>query len=375
MHAYVLIFCTYFCAIVLAEQRTLYVGGYDTHITILDLDTNTGSIKYRHKIPTLANPTWISLDPSRKYLYAGSEVDEYDGKKTGAIVSFIIDKNSKNLIHNNRVASHGGSPCFLDVSRDGKHLLVANYMGPTFSVFKIQDGKIGNLTFTQVNKGHGPNPSRQEMAHPHQFVFDLSNKHAFVSDLGNDLVYQFVWDGVAGIVKPNPVKAQLPQKPGSGPRHLTFHPSQKFAYLVHELDNSLTIFDYNAETGVLTQKDIINTVPKDADAKHTYVAEIFTSPDGQFLYVSNRGEKDTRGSNTIAIYKIANDGKLTLVEYTSTYGVFPRYFSLDERGETIVVVNQLSDNLVVYKRSVSEGKLVKIGSYEGLKAPTAVVIY
>jgi len=190
-------------------------------------------------------------------------------------------------------------------------------------------------------------------------------------DLGNDKVYQFVWRS-NGTPTPN-TPSSLDQAPGTGPRHLAFHPTSKFAYLVSDLANLLTIFDYNASNGTLSKKATLNTVPPPANSAQTTVAEVAVSKDGNFLYVSNRAIGND-GSNSLVVYKIRPDtGLVDFVEYQNP-GNTPRFFVIDDDGKSILVANQDSNNVVAYAVNVDTGKLTRVGASEYINTPTTIVI-
>jgi 6-phosphogluconolactonase len=270
----------------------------------------------------------------------------------------------------NAVQSHGSSPCFLDVSHDRKYLLTANYDGSSFAVFPLNNGTIGEASFVQKNPGHGPNPDRQAAAHPHQFLFAPLYTYAFVCDLGLDKVFQFSFNYTTGTVQPNHFGASYTAPAGSGPRHLAFHPKFPIAYLSHELSNKLSTLKFNHFTGVLTHLQTVDMLPKGVDSSKCTGAEVRVSPDGLFVYASNRG-----ASNTIAIYRVnQNDGTLTNIGFQETLGQFPRFFMFDATSKWVIVANQNSNNIVVFSRDFSTGMLTKVSQLDNIVLPTGAVL-
>jgi 6-phosphogluconolactonase len=356
--------------LVTAEVRKLYIGTWSKYIYILDFDTATGSLKLASKVDVGNRPSYVSIDPTNTILYTVNEVTEYlHLNETGGVLSYRI-ANDGSLGAMSTLQSYGSSPCFLDVSRDGKFLLSANYDGSTFAVFGLDQGKITNATFVKENHGHGPNPDRQGAPHPHQFIFDPANKFAFVCDLGLDKIFQFIFDAQLGRMIPNPLAPFIESQPGSGPRHIAFHPRLPKVYLTHELSSTISTLKYNSSRGVMSYEQTQTMVPKGVDPTKCYGAEVLVSPDGLFVYASNRG-----ASNTIVIFKVnQNNGTLTNIGFQESFGEFPRFIMLDETGKWLIVPNQNSDNVVVFARNQITGMLQKVAQLNGISIPTAAAL-
>jgi 6-phosphogluconolactonase len=251
----------------------------------------------------------------------------------------------------NSVPSGGDDPCHLAISKDGRWLLVANYSGGSVSAFPLN--KNGSLNpYTQLIKDSGTsiNKERQEMAHVHAAVLSPDDAYLLTPDLGIDkvMIYRFNPLSKQPLTRSTPAYAKT--LPGDGPRHITFHPGKKFVYLINELSGTVTAYSY--DKGKLAEVQHIITHPKD----YTGVpgsAEIFASPDGKFLYASNRGDE-----NTITIFSInSSTGKLKLKGYQSTLGKTPRNFVIDPTGNYLLVGNQDTDNIVIFKRDRQTGLL------------------
>ena len=275
---------------------TVYVGTYtdgtSRGIYRFSLDLASG----KATLPVLAaeakNPSFLALHPSGRFLYAVSEVDELGGAKTGAVLAFAIDAKTGDLTLLNQQASEGTGPCHLVVDQTGRHVLVANYGGGTIAVLPIDaGGRLGPASSVRVHEGSGPNQGRQQKPHAHGIYLDAAERFAFSPDLGADRVFSYRFDAAKGTLEPH---AAAPIEPGSGPRHLAFHPSGRFAYVITELANTITAFGYDPAKGELTPLQTVKALP-DGYTGTSYTAEVAVSPDGRFLYGSNRGHDSLVG--------------------------------------------------------------------------------
>jgi len=267
------------------------------------------------------------------------------------VVAFSIDQKTGALKEINKRSTHGASACHLITDNEGKFLYIANYEDGKVSVFPINDdGSIGELRQLITHSGSGPNESRQKGPHCHQVLFDKNNKYAFVCDLGTDEVVGYTANHVTGELTalPNSVKTRA----GGGPRHVVFHPSYKFAYILNELSSTIQNCSYDQESGVLTPMGEISTLPQEARSKTSNAAAIRILPNGKFLYSSNRGH------DSIAIFSVNDDGGLTNVDYHPSGGVAPRDFNIDPTGTVMLIGNQDTDTVKLCTIDNASGKLV-----------------
>jgi 6-phosphogluconolactonase len=311
------------------------------------------------------NPSFLALHPSRRYLYAVDEVDDFQGKKTGGVSAFSIAEDGT-LKRLNQQPSKGGGPCHLVVDRQGKNVLVANYGGGSVACLPIQEGgKLGAATGFVQHKGKSVNKDRQEGPHAHSINLDAGNRFAAAADLGLDEVLVYRFDADKGTLTPNePPAAKV--KPGSGPRHFAFHPDGKHAYVINEMVCTVTAFDYDADKGVLSEIQTISTLPGKFEEGYS-TAEVQVHPSGKYLYGSNRGH------NSIAVFRIdRKSGKLTRVENQSTKGKTPRNFGIDPTGNYLLAANQDSDNIVVFHIDPETGRLEAMGTEVQLPRPVCV---
>ena len=288
------------------------------------------------------SPGFLAVHPNGRFLYAVNEVGEVDGKKGGAVRAFALDSVTGKLTLMNWELSKGINPCYLTTDKMGKTILVANY-GGTAAAFPIRpDGRLSEASSVVEHTGSSTNPARQEGPHPHGIYLDPANKFVVVPDLGQDKVLVYRFDSAREtLVANNPPSVSL--KPGAGPRHFAFHPQARYAYVINELNSTITAFSYDSTKGILSEIQTLSTLPSDFKGENT-TAEIAVHPSGKFLYGSNRGH------DTIAVFQI-DDGKgtLTPVQYQSTLGKTPRNFGIDPTGKFLLAANQDSNTLVVFK--------------------------
>lgn len=328
-----------------------YTGGMSEGIYVFEFNSADGSFKEVSHVKT-SNPSYLTVSPDERFVFSVNEDSKNDNG--GGVSSFSFNKGTGVLTPINSQLSGGDSPCYIDEDQSGKWLAVGNYSSGTFSVLPVNtSGEIGKATTTIQHTGTGVNKERQEKPHVHCTIFSQDNKWLFVCDLGIDKVMIYAFDPVTGEVKPAP-QPFAKTTDGGGPRHLIFHPNNKYAYLVEEMGGAVDVFKY--DNGTLDEIQHIASV-QDNDTGFIGSADIHISPDGKFLYASNRG-----GFNTIAIYSInPQDGKLTLTGHQPSLGEIPRGFALDPSGNYLLAGNQESNNIVIFKRDATTGLLTDTG--------------
>jgi len=357
------------------NKYLLFVGTYTAKeskgIYAYRFDAGTSELTPLGVAAETTNPSFLAIDPSRRFLYAVNEVPNYKGASSGAVSAFAIDLQSSDrqtgkLSLLNQVASRGADPCYIAFDKTGKYALVANYTGGSVAVFPVQaDGHIGESSAFVQHQGSSVNKERQEGPHAHWIETTSDNRFAIAVDLGLDelLVYRF--DAKTGSLTANdPSYAKL--DPGAGPRHLAFHPNGKFAYVVNELQSSITTFTYDGSRGVLQKLTTVSTLPKGFSGSND-TAEIKVHPSGKFLFASNRGH------NSIAVFSIdSHTGALTLVDHVPTQGETPRNFEIDPTGKLLFVANQDTDNVVVFRINPNDGRLTPSGQTLHVPAPVCL---
>ena len=333
------------------------------------LDMSTGMLSPAELAVETVDPSFLTVDPTGRFLYSVNEIDTYLKQKTGAVSAFAINRNSGLLKPLNEQPSEGPGPAHLTIDRDGKNVLVANYGGGSVVVLPIaKDGTLKSGSSLVQHTGSSVNKQRQAAPHAHSITLDPQGRLAYAADLGLDRILIYHFDGRKGLLTLNsPSSASV--APGAGPRHFSIHPNGRFAYVINEMNVTVTAFAVDTSTGGLTELQTISALPpKQAPAQGTSGAELAVHPSGRFLYTS------VRGDNSIALYTIDQySGKLTYVENTPTHGNTPRGFGIDPEGKFLLVGNQNSNTVVAFRIDPQIGQLTLTGSEINVGAPVSVV--
>lgn len=327
----------------------VFVGG-GNRIFVFTLDEQAGTLTPQGGIDA-GNPSFLAFDPQNRWLYAVRE------RTPGTVGAYRIDPSNGALTFINEAGSGGNGPAHVNVDQSGKWVLAANYGSGTVAILPVgSDGGLSTATDTAA-------PGVKA----HQILASKSNAFVFVPCLGDDLVAQYIFDSTAGTLTPNAVpSAGLPN--GAGPRHMDFHPTLPFAYVINELNSTLTACDYDAAQGRLTPKQTVSTLPVNFNGPNTS-AEVVVHPNGKYVYGSNRGH------NSIAIFRIdAASGQLTPLGHQSTGGNTPRSFALNDDGTLLLAANQGSNTVHAFQVDPATGVLTALGQVASVPSPTYVGI-
>jgi 3-carboxymuconate cyclase len=352
------------------HEQTLYVGTYTAGksegIYIYRMNMSTGELKHFNTVKGVADPSFLAIDRKRRYLYAVNELSQFAGKPGGAVSAFQIDPKTGNLKFLNQQPSLGGAPCHVTVDKTDRFVLVANYEAGNVTVLPVErDGSLGLATDTVQHHGSSVK-KEQEGPHAHCIILDDSNRYAFAADLGLDKILIYRFDSKRGKLTPNR-QPWVQVKPGAGPRHFTFHPNGRYAYVIDELDSTFTAFSCNGATGTLKELQAVSTLPSDFSGVNS-CAELSVSPSGRFLYGSNRGH------NSIVSFAInESTGKLTYLEHVPTQGKTPRNFTIDPTGNFLLAANQESDTVVTFRIDSQTGRLKATGHVAEIPTPVCLL--
>jgi 6-phosphogluconolactonase len=352
------------------KSYMVYVGTYapaDARgIFGLRLNPNTGAFKRVLTMPGGPNPSFLILDKERRNLYAVNEVDNFNDSKTGAVSTFAVNQQTGDLTLVSQHPTLGTHPCYVSIDQENKFLFVANYGGGNVAMFPIQTtGEVGPAVDMDQHIGKGPHKN-QTGAHAHCIVPDPAERFWFSVDLGIDQVIGYTLNRAKGQLSNG--RRAFTTRAGAGPRILAFHPSGRYAYLICELNSTLYALDYNAYQGTFREKQMVTTLPVGYEGT-SYCAHVALSPDGRFLYGSNRGH------NSLVVFAIdADTGELSLVEHVAVQGDWPRHFTLDPAGQILLVANQRSNNIAAFRVNQETGKLTFTGHTVEVPAPSCVQI-
>lgn len=352
-------------------------GGNGDGIYLLEMNPQTGALTRGKLAAKSDSPTWLALAPSGRHLYACNEVANYNGK-SGSVSAYSIDPATGDLKLLNVVSSEGAGPAHLSVDATGKYVFVANYAGGTIAVLPVKpDGSLGAATDTHQDQGNvGPTHavdgppgsfsiSGHEGPHPHMIQADPKNRFVLYTDLGQDRIYINSFDTATGKLSPasTPIRS-VPS--GDGPRHFVFHPKNAWLYSLQEESSTLTFFLYNESSGSLSPQQTVSTLPKGFTGSN-FTSEVLITPDGRYLYAANRLH------DSIGIFSISAEGRLTYVGDQSTLGDFPRHLNTDPGGNFLYSCNQKSDAITCFQIDHATGRLKPTGQYTPAGSPSCIV--
>lgn len=327
-------------------------------------DAATGHARFLSHTTGVVNPSYLDIAPDKVHVYACTETRTAGA---GSISAFLLDRGAGTLQFINKEPAGGDNPVYVSVHRSGRWVAMANYTGGNLSVFPIRaDGAVLPYVQNIQHTGHSINPVRQEKSHLHSVVFSPDNRTLYAQDLGEDSISIYGFD--SGVERPLHVnEPKVPITPGSGPRHLTFHPNGRYAYLIEELGGCVDVFRYYPGTGRL---QLLERTAAHADTARGPFrsSDIHVSADGRFLYVSNRD-----GEGNLAIFAIdAAKGTLRTIGYQAVFGKEPRNFTLDPTGQFLLVANQDSNTIVVFKVDKITGLLHPTGERIEVPSPSCL---
>jgi len=327
---------------VLAAEPVVFVSAFASGdkaaIHAFGFDLEKGMLKPLKRATGVQSPFFIALSPDKRFLYS---IDEFGGKEN-YVAAFAVEGRGGDLRPLNRQNTRGTASCFVEVDPTGRSVLVANYSSGDVSSFPVKsDGSLGEAVSFFQHSGSGADPERQKGPNAHCFVVSPDGRHALACDLGIDKIMIYTLDAAAAKLAPNAAQPFVTLAPGSGPRHLTFHPKGGLVYVINELANTITVFDWNAAKGRLKEKQTIATLPKDFTGK-SYTADLKITPDGKHLYGTNRGH------DSLASYRIAEDGTLTLLAIEPSGGKGPQNLLVTPDGRWLLCANMPGGNVVVF---------------------------
>ncbi len=307
-----------------------------------ELDLESGMIRQMDETPDVVNPSYLVVSPDHRFLYAVNELKEFEGKKSGSVSAFSIDPDTLGLTFLNRRATFGTDPCHVIVGPSNRQIFVANFMSGSECVLPVrEDGSLEEASCFVQHEGHSVDPKRQMGPHAHSTTFSPDGRFAFAPDLGKDMLLTYTLDEEHGKITQS---AEFQTKPGAGPRHCVFHPNGKYCYLTNEMDCTIYTLLYHEQDGTF---ELLQSVPLLVDDQYSGPnsgADIQITPDGKFLYGSNRGH------NSLIGYAVDPEtGLLSFIGMTDGRGGVPRSFAVDPTGQYVIIANQDDDNLVVFR--------------------------
>ena len=352
-------------------DRVVYIGTYTGEaskgIYAFRFDDSNGGLTPLGLAAETPSPSFLTASADGRFIFAVNELSSFEGKPSGSVTSFSVDRATAKLTQLSVQPSMGGGPCHLALDQTGRYLAVANYGGGNYALFPVGvDGRLQPATsvFTgarplDVARGEPDSPK----ALGHMVGFDAANRFLIAADKGLDRMLVYRFDALKGLVTTQPTATALPA--GSGPRHFALHPNRRWVFTINELSATITTFSWDGASGALTEKSSVPTRPAGVTGGTT--AEIAVHPSGRFVYGSNRGH------DSVAVFSVGADGALTLVEHESTRGETPRNFALDPTGRWLIAANQRSNTLAVFSIDQNTGALSPVGSLVSVGSPVSVL--
>jgi 6-phosphogluconolactonase len=370
----------------LAKGNFAYVGTYTgaigagsngEGIYVFEMDPTSGELLHRRLAAQTPDPSWIAIHPSRRFLYAVNEVDDYKGK-SGSVSAFAIDPVNGDLRALNTVSSEGTGPAHMSIDATGKFAFVANYGGGSIAVLPIlADGSLAPAVDVHPDSGslgstHAANApsgtfaiSGHDAPHAHMVAPDPNNKFVLATDLGQDRIYVYRFDSGTGKLTSPSAQPFVNLPSGDGPRHFAFHPNGRWLYSIQEEASNIVRFEYDSTSGSLASRQTISTLPP-GFAGSSFASEILVSADGRFLYAANRLH------DTIAVFSIGADGKLARTGECSTIGDYPSQFRFDPTGRFVYACNRRSDCITSFRIQPTNGMLTFTGNYTAVGSPASI---
>lgn len=346
---------------------TAFCPGETGAIHAYQLDLETGALHLQERTTDVENPFFLALSPNRQFLYAIHEPGEFGNGANGHVAAYKVEHKNGSLTLLNRQPTMGGAACYVAVDATGRVLLAANYQDGTVLSFPISaDGSLGEVASFMQHVGSSVNPERQQEPHAHCFVISPDNGYAYSADLGIDKIMNYRLDPSTATLTANR-QPFARTHPGAGPRHFAFHPHHSFAYAINELDNSITIFDYDPAAGTLLEQQTIATIPDTFDGV-THCADLKITPDGRFLYGTNRGH------DSIAAYAIAADGSLLLIGIEPSGAEQPQNLAITPDGRLLLCANMAGNCVTLFHINPQTGQISPTGNVTELPHPSCIMI-
>jgi len=328
------------------------------------MDPSSGELLLEREVKGVRNPSYLAVHPHRDFLYAVNELQNFDGLEGGGVSAFSVNPTSRGVKWLNAFPSHGKDPCYISLEQTGRFALAANYTSGSVAMFPIHaDGRLGPATEVIQHSGLSIHPERQTGPHAHCILPDPKNRFAIAVDLGLDKLLVYEMDLERGKLNKY---AEVKVKAGAGPRHLIFHPSGQYAYLINELNSTLIGYRYHSEAGSFEELQTVPALPADFIGENL-CADLHISPDGKHLYASNRGH-----DSLVCFFIDQITAQLTYRRHTATGGREPRNFAIDPTGTFLLVANQKTDNIITFELDATNGELTQTGYEVEVSMPVCV---
>ena len=351
-----------------ADEPLVFISSFESGdrgaINAYRLEVETGRLKQVHRTGDAENPFFLVVSPDQRFLYS-IHAKKFGGNEPEQIAAYALEGRTGRLKLLNRQSTRGTASCYLEMDATGKAVLVSNYSTGNLASLPVkEDGSLGEAASFFQHAGSSVDPTRQKRPYAHCIVVSPNNRFAFVADLGLDQVLSYRLDAATAKLSPN-APPFVKTRPGAGPRHLTFHPNGKHVYVINELSNSVTLFDHVAESGTLSERQTISTLPADFVGT-SHCADLKITPNGRFLYGTNRGH------DSIAAYRLLDDGTLALIGIEPSLGKGPQNLAIAASGKLLLCANMPGSNVAVFRIDDPTGSLKSVGEPISVPSPSCI---
>lgn len=342
-----------------------FASGDDAGIHAFTFDTQKGALKPLHRTADIRNPFFLAISPDKRFLYA-IDAEQFGEPGDEFVAAYAIEGRTGRLKRLNRQTARGTASCYLDVDATGKSLLVANYSSGSVAALPVKgDGSLSEAVSFVQHSGSSVHPGRQKGPYAHSIVVSPDNRFALAADLGIDRILVYRLEASTAMLTPHPSRPFASLPPGSGPRHLAFHPNGRHLYAINELKNTVTHFQYSAESATLTERKTLSTLPAEF-TDTSYCADLKITPNGRFLYGTNRGH------DSIAIYRIGEDGALERFQIEPSLGKGPQNLLITPDGRWLLCANMPGNNVIVFRIDPQTGAIQPVGSPVTMPMPSCI---
>ncbi|MDA1164766.1 MAG: lactonase family protein [Planctomycetota bacterium] len=352
-----------------ADDPLIYISafaaGEQGAIHAFRFDSKTGALKPQHRTTDVQHPFFLVISPDGRFLYS-IDTESFGGKEDEFVAAYAIKDRTGKLERLNQQSAKGSASCYLDIDPTGKTVVLANYSSGSVAALPVlEDGSLGEAASFVQHAGSSVDPKRQKAPYAHSIVISPDNRFALAADLGTDKILAYHLDAGTAKLTVNEAQSSASVAPGSGPRHLTFHPNGKSVYLINELKNTVTFFSYEPASGKLTSQQTIATLPANFDGV-SHTADIRITPDGKFLYGTNRGH------DSVAIFRIGEGGMLSLINIERSLGKGPQNLLITPDGQWLLCANMPGNSVVVFRIDSASGELTVTGEPVLMPMPSCI---
>jgi 6-phosphogluconolactonase len=342
-----------------------FASGDKAGLHAFRFDSENGALQPLHRTTDIQNPFFLSVSPDQRFLYA-INAEKFGGADDEFVAAYALQDRTGRLKKLNQQSARGTASCYLDVDATGKTVVVANYASGSVASLPVkEDGMLGEAATFVQHTGSSIDSERQKGPNAHSIVISPDNRFALAADLGIDKILIYQHDAAKAKLTPNEAQPFAKMQPGSGPRHITFHPNGRHVYVINELANTVTCFDYIPASGTLTEQQTLTTLPDGFGGK-SYTADLKITPDGKFLYGTNRGH------DSIASYRIGDDGRLTRISIDPSLGKGPQNLLITPDGRWLLCANMPGSSVVVFRIDSTSGKITASGTPVEMPMPSCI---